>query len=68
MGGAMRIGSSGTPNQVGLLGQAWIAIDRSGRYANDDEDAAYFSHGGCDFTGSTGLPGDHIAETEPTLG
>ena len=43
-----------------------IAIDRTGQYANDDADAAHRWHGGCDFTGSTGLP-NHIAETEPTL-
>lgn len=30
MGGAMRIGSTGTPNPAGLLGQAWVAVDRSG--------------------------------------
>lgn len=33
-----------------------IAIDRTGRYTNDDADAAYTWHGPCDFTGSTGLP------------
>ena len=44
-----------------------IAIDRTGRYANDEAGAAHLWHGPCDFTGSTGLP-SHLAETDPTLG
>ena len=56
-----------TEAAAGFCRRFGIAIDRSGRYSNDAADAAYTWHGGCDFTGSTGMP-NHIAETEPTLG
>jgi hypothetical protein len=30
MDGSLRIGGAGSPNPVGLLGQVWLAVDRSG--------------------------------------
>ena len=42
-----------------------IAIDRSGRYTNDEAGAAHLWGGPCDFTGSTGLP-NHLARIDPT--